>query len=175
MGNAAKVENHNRVQRVLPLRIEYVVVNHLHQSIQPERGGHIQERRALPGKVLGPDDVGREKWRGGERIRPQQDAKREKSERNHLDRNAQFPIAFGRGEDRGGTEHPDDCEQNISPDDADQDECGRRKRENRHQDRKLRRTPRNCQRRQREAQPIKRHRQEQDASGARCDRIDERP
>ena len=68
--------------------------------------------------------VGCEKWRGGERVRPQQDAKREKSERRRLDQTRNFQSRSAAKKTATAPSIHNDCEQNIPPDDADQDERG---------------------------------------------------
>ncbi len=75
MTNPAEIENHDRMQRVLPRRAEHAVVDKLHEPKKDDDRRNERHQEALPVKPRRPDDVGCKDRRRDQRVGPEQHAK----------------------------------------------------------------------------------------------------
>ena len=175
MADAAEIEDHDRLQRMLADGSQRAVVDNLYQAKKHRHGGHEHDGRSLPAKLIGPDRISGEQRRRDKCIRAQQDAKAAQRKRERLKRQARNGAApDGNKSDRTG-QQPGDRKQDVAPDDPGEDESRRRQRQQRKQHGKQNRPPgeRKCQ--CSEGQPIGRDDQQEHAARPRRDRIDQPP
>ena len=86
MTDAAEIEDHDRLQRMLADGSQRAVVDNLHQAKKHRHGRHEHDRRSLPAKLVRPDRVRGEHRRRDQSVRAQQNAKATQCERKRLKR-----------------------------------------------------------------------------------------
>jgi len=82
--DAAEVEDHDRLQRMLSRRTESAVVDKLNDRKEAEHRRDEQNSGSAQRKLAGPDQIGRKDRRREQGIRPQQHAYGNKCEREQL-------------------------------------------------------------------------------------------
>ena len=136
MADAAEIEDHDRLQRMLPGRAKRAVVDHLHQAQKtPPWPRHKHDRRALPGKL---DRARRHRRQEAAPRSAHSDAA---ERRSATQRQARAPcaaarrqhVAVGGGESDRGRQQPGGREQNVTPDDPGEDKGRRRQRQQQQQ------------------------------------------
>ena len=185
MGDAAEIEDRDRVQRILPLRVENAVIDERDERVERNEGGQEEDRRSFQIEAHGPNDIGGKKRRRDHGIGPQQHAECDQQQRQGLKRQglkrqglngcaqARGPIGRGKGEHRRG--EPNDGEQDVAPDHPDEKESRRREREQHRRKPESDRAPRRNERERAEGEPIQRGREQKHARRAGRDRIDQPP
>jgi len=117
------------VQRILPLGVENAVIDERDKCIEQDDGRQKDDGHAPDIEAHGPDDIGGEKRRGENRVRSQQHAERDQEQRQRLDKQPQPGRALRCGQGQHRRDEPDDAEQDVAPDHADEKERRRCERE----------------------------------------------
>src|SRR5262249_47319277 len=93
MTDPAKIKDHDRLQRMLPCRAEYAVVDKLHKTEKSDDRGNVKNGGTLPSHLRRPDNIDGKHWRCDNRVWPKQNTKGAQHERDDLDRHAHFSAS----------------------------------------------------------------------------------
>ena len=175
MGDAAEIEDRDRVQRILPLRVENAVIDERDERVERNERGQEENRGSFQIEAHGPNDIGGKKRRRDHGIGPQQHAERDQEQRRGLNGRAQARGSIGRREGEHRRGEPNDGEQDVTPDHPDEKESRRHERQQHRSKAESDRAPRRNERERAEGEPIQRGREQKHARRAGRDRIDEPP